>query len=63
VQVILDVLGTPASPEALGFQPREDAATFMARQNKRAPVPWKKVFPASTSQPALDLVAALLNWV
>jgi len=63
VQVILDVLGTPASPEALGFAPREDAATFMARQKKRIPVPWNKVFPANTSQPALDLVAALLNWV
>jgi|AntAceMinimDraft_5_1070358.scaffolds.fasta_scaffold234698_1 hypothetical protein len=63
VQVILDVLGTPSGSSSLGFAPRDDAATFLARQRARAAVPWRKVFPPTTSQPALDLVAALLVWV
>ncbi|KAJ8603380.1 hypothetical protein CTAYLR_004283 [Chrysophaeum taylorii] len=47
VQVILERLGTP---EDLGFEPREDAARFLAKQPAHKPPGLKALMPGATPQ-------------
>jgi serine/threonine protein kinase len=62
VQVILDVLGTPASEAEFGFKPRDDAATFLKRQRHRNAVPWAQLLPSASSEAARSFLASLLTW-
>eukprot|EP00620_Florenciella_sp_RCC1587_P013330 CAMPEP_0182555856 /NCGR_PEP_ID=MMETSP1324-20130603/308_1 /TAXON_ID=236786 /ORGANISM="Florenciella sp., Strain RCC1587" /LENGTH=678 /DNA_ID=CAMNT_0024767641 /DNA_START=121 /DNA_END=2159 /DNA_ORIENTATION=+ len=61
VQVILDVLGTPASEAEFGFKPRDDASSFLKRQRHRPGISWQQLVP-SASENGRDFLSRLLTW-
>ncbi|GMH67628.1 hypothetical protein TrRE_jg1756, partial [Triparma retinervis] len=59
VQLILENIGLPPTEEAMGFEPRKDAKSYLKRQKVKVGKSWGEILPGSDAS-VVDLISGLL---